>query len=344
MMNRKLLVGLVVALAVLAGLSWFTKRERYSTTEGGGFEELLEKPVDAGQVATIRAWLGSAPDSTVELTRAGDGWVVSSAYGWPAKPDLVTRLLEDLSGLKGERRSSSADVLADYQIDDGNGVHVVGLGTGGTELFHIVVGKTASRGGSFVRKNGSDDVLLTGASLRSSFGVWGDEPKPPEAKRWLELRVHQAERQEIDRITLHGGDGTIELVKEFAAAAPDTAAEGDSAAPAVDRTQWTWKDGSGNEVDKGKADGILGTICNLYASDAVSPADPDDVYGLAQPKRSVEVSFHDGRTETLYFGNNGPEDKKTYAKVGEDGLPALIYKATVDRLFPERSTLKPAAK
>ena len=100
-------------------------------------------------------------------------------------------LLDDLSGLKGEKRSSSAEVLADYQIDEENGVHVVGAGTGGSELFHLVVGKTATRGGSFVRRHDSNDVFLAGASLRSSFGVWGDEPKPPEPKRWLELRVHR---------------------------------------------------------------------------------------------------------------------------------------------------------
>lgn len=342
MMSRKSLTLLAIALVVLGVLSWVTTKRRYATVEGGGFEQLMDKPIDGAAVHTIRAWLGSEPDSTVELDRAGDGWIVASSYGWPAKADLVNTLLDDLSNLKGELRSSSADVLADYQIDDDNGVHVIGQGTGGTELFHLVVGKTALRGGSFVRREGSNDVFLSGASLRSSFGVWGDEPKPPQPKRWLELRVHKAERQDIDRIVLHDGGEDIALEKGFETAPP---AEDDSSGVSMpDRSQWTWKADKQGEFDKSKADGILGTLCNLYASDVVPPSEEDDPFGLKNPKRSLDITFQDGHTVHIAFGNNAEEDKKTYVVVGEDGLPALIYKSTVDRLFPSRSELKPQEK
>jgi len=342
MMNRKSLTLLAVALVVLGVLSWATTQRRYATVEGGGFEQLMDKPIDGAQVQTIRAWLGSEPDSTVELQRRGDGWILTTSYDWPAKPDLVKTLLDELSGLKGELRSSSADVLADYQIDDDNGVHVIGLGAGGTELFHLVVGKSALRGGSFVRREGSNDVFLAGASLRSSFGVWGDEPKPPQAKRWLELRVHKAERQDIDRIVLHEDGTDITLEKEFSEAAP--AADDSSGVTMPDRSQWTWKSDQQGDIDKSKADGILGTLCNLYASDVVPPGEGEDPFGLENAKRSLDITFQDGHSVHIAFGNDAEDGKKTYVRVGDDGLPALIYTSTVDRLFPPRSELKPQAK
>lgn len=338
MMTRKMLGVLGGVLVVLALTSWATQRQRYGATKGSGFENLLDKPIDAASVQTIRAWVGSMPDSTVELARSGDGWVVASRWGWKAKKETVDRLIEDLGKLRGELRSSSADVLGDYQIDDEKGMHLVGLGTGGTEVFHVIVGETALRGGSFVRRVGSNDVFLCEASLRSSFGLWGEEVKPPDAKRWIELRVNQTERLDVDKIVLLDGKSEIVLEKVFQPGPPDTS-QGAAAGPALDRANWTWKPDKSGEIDKGKADGILGTLCNLYATDIVDPKDAAQ-FGLADAKRVAEIVLRDGTKVAMRFGNVDAADKKVYAQVGE-GLPAKIYESTVDRVFPKRSELKP---
>lgn len=335
-MKPRTLTGLTVALVALVAISWVTAKRRYSAVEGGGFQGLLEEPVDPASIQSIRAWLGSSPDSTVELARDGEGWVVASSWNWPAKAALADRLLSDLEALKGEKRSSSADVLADYEIDEELGVHVVAHATGGTELFHLVVGKTATRGGAFARRHDSNEVFLVRTSLRSSFGVWGDPPKAPDPKRWFELRTHRAERNDVDKITLRTGDAEIVLEKSF-----DAPAEDDSSAT-VDRSQWSWKaDGTG-EFDKAKGDGVLSTLCNLYASDVVDPSDPDGVYGLGEGARTAEITFSDGHTVAITFGaESAEEDNKSFFRVG-DGMPALIYTSTANRIFPSREDLKPA--
>jgi len=340
MMSRRTLGVLAGALVVLAAVSWLTSRQRYGAAEGGGFEDVIAGDVDPGAVQTVRAWVGAFPDSAVELARRGDAWVVPSSGGWAAKKDLVDKLLEDVKGLRGELRSSSADVLADYRIDDENGMHLVGLGSGGGELFHVIVGKTALRGGGFVRRQGSDDVFLTPASLRSSFGLWGDEPKAPDAKRWLELRVTQLDRQDVDRIVLRDGPSEIVLEKTFPSTVPDTTAAGPSL-EVPDRTDWTWKPDASGEFDKRKADTVLGTLCNLYASDVV-PAEGAEGYGLGEGARVAEVFLADGTKVTARFGNALEEEKKTYLRV-DDGLPGKIYQSTADRIFPKRSELKPDA-
>ena len=97
MISRKTLGILAGILVVLGLLSTLTGRSRYSTAEGGGFVPILEN-IDPASVQTITAWLGSKPDESVELSRAGDGWSVTSRWGWTAKEDLVQRLVHGVTG------------------------------------------------------------------------------------------------------------------------------------------------------------------------------------------------------------------------------------------------------
>ena len=344
MMKSKTLGVLVAVLIVLGVLSYVTKQSRYSPVEGGGFTEILPEGLDPGGVQTLKGWLGSAPDDPVILERSGDGWVVASQWGWTAKEASVTRMLEDLAGLKGEKRSSSEDVLEDFLIDEDNGLHIVGLGAGGTELFHLVVGKVAAGRGAFVRTEGSNDVYLTSANLRSSYGLWGDSPAPPEGKHWVEMRVLQADRNEVDRITIREGSRELVLEKAFEEPEVPEPAEGEEAAaapPGADRATYAWAASDGQPVDKNKADGILGTLCSLYANEIVDPEGSAD-YGLDDSARTATLTFADGETKTVYFGATDEEDKNVYLRVGESGNPARIYKSSVDRIFQDRDDLKPA--
>jgi hypothetical protein len=352
MMKPKVLAVLGGVLVVLALVSWATSRSKYSTAEGGGFEPILDTALDTGAVQSVKAWLGSSPDSSVELARADDGWEVASRWGWPAKPEQVVKLFDDLVGLKGEKRASSDAVLGDFRIDDAGALHVAGYGSGGTELFHVLVGKGALRGGEFVRKAGSNDVYLTPARLASSFGIWGDEPKPPDQKRWINLQVHKAERNDVDRIALRQGSGEIVFEKEFAeveaapaaadtsVAAADTAAAAAPAGPRIDRTKWTWKPDRHGPFDQSTVDGILNTLCSIYATDVVDPAGLAD-YGLGEEARVVELTFQDGTTKSIRFGSVSKTDEsRVYFQVG-DGDPAEIHKNTADRIFQDRKEFSP---
>jgi len=355
MMNRRFLMILAGALVLLIGLSLLTSKARYSTTRGGGFESVLESKPDTGKIQSIKAWIGEKPDSSVVLERAGDGWTIPSRYGWKAKNDLVQQLLDELADMKGEIRSSKAEVLPDYQIDDQNGLHVVAASTGGAELFHIVAGKSAAQGGSFVRREGSNNVFMTHSSLRSTFGVWGDTPRPPDAKRWINLEVLKAERNDVDRIALHSKGEEIVLQKEFASPAPkppapdqapaatDSAAAAAAAAPpSIDRSNWTWKKDARGEIDKGKADSVLGTLCSLYAAEVVDPAKTDE-YGFGPEAKVAELTFADGHTTRIEFGKEIEDGKKVIFRV-DGGMPAQIYKSSVDRVFQSRKELSPQKK
>ncbi len=352
MITRRTLVILGGALVVLAGISWLTSKKRYSTVEGGGFASVLSAKVDSTQVQSIKAWLGGKPDSAVVLERAGDGWQVASRWGWTAKTDLVKQLLRDLSDLTGEVRSSDPKVLADYEIDDEKGLHVVAAGSGGSEIFHLVGGKTAAAGGAFVRREGSNAVFVTRSSLRSSFGVWGEPPRVPDPKRWLDLEIQRVERNDVDRVILTAGGVSTVFEKEFAMTVPPPVepAAGDTAnapspepaVPAIDRTNWTWKKDARGELDKNKVDGILGTLCSLYAAEISDPASLDQ-YGFGEGAKVAELVLQDGTTKRVEFGSDTADEKRVYFRAA-GGLPAEIYKSTVDRIFLARKELTPEKK
>jgi hypothetical protein len=335
---RGMLIALAVVLVALIALNQLTSRQRLSTVEGGGFAEVLPAGFDPEAVHSITAYLGSAPDSTVALEREGDGWIVTTAYGWPARDNLVDRLFTDLGELRAELRSSDEDVLGDYEIGDDEGLHVVGRGSGGSEIFHLVAGKNAERGGSFIRREGSSRVAYTKKTLRSHFGIWSD-PAPPEARRWLDLQLHRVDRTNVDEIRLRDGGEEIVLTKVFETPEP---AEGDTSGvmPEPDRNTWTWAPDGGGEIQKSKADAILGLLSSLNATRVVDP-DSLDAYGLVDATRVAEIVMHDAATTRIAFGHVLPADSTAvYVRVDE-GKPAAIAKNTVDRIFVAREDLSP---
>ncbi|HET9886888.1 MAG TPA: DUF4340 domain-containing protein, partial [bacterium] len=241
-----------------------------------------------------------------------------------------------------------------YQIDEKSGLHVVAASTGGAELFHLVAGKSAPQGGSFVRREGSNNVFMTRSSLRNSFGVWGDTPRPPDAKRWINLEVLKSERNDVDKIVLHGKEEVV-LQKEFAppvpappppdqvpAATDSAATAAQAAAPSIDRSNWTWKKDAKGEIDKGKADSVLGTLCSLYAAEVADPAKVEE-YGFGPQAKVAEITFADGHTTRVEFGKEIEDGKKVYFRV-DGGMPAEIYKSSVDRIFQTRKELSPQKK
>jgi len=332
---KRTLIILAAIFVVLLVLSQVTSRRRLATTEGGGFVEIIPATIDAGEIESLRGWLGSAPDTLVEIKRSGDGWIVASLYGWPAQENRVTQLLEDAVGLSGEIRSSNEDVLKDYEIDDENGFHLVSRRTGGSELFHVILGKSSPRGGSFVRTAGSNDVYAVSESFRSSFGLFGDVPSPPESNRWANREVLNVDRNDVDKVVLTMPDETVVLEKLF------ETPEEEGASP--DRASWTWLADETGEIDKTKADRVLNSFCRLHAAEVLDPAGIDTL-GLGDDAAHIgELTLSDGSVERLIFGGTNEATKKVYfAKDG--GMPATIHQTTVDRMFVARSELSPDVK
>jgi hypothetical protein len=341
---QKRLGLMAIVLVALIGLAKVTGDKRLETSKGGGFATLIDPSIDLGTVDVLRGWMGSKPDSAVELKRSGEKWLVGTAWDWPAKETQVKGLLDELAGLNGEQRPSNDEVLADFQLDDEKGFHLVGAKSGGSEVFHLVVGKNA-RGGDFVRKSGSKDVYLTTKAIRSKFGLWGDDPKPPQGRRWVELNLFKVERGDIDKVVLRGETGELTLERVFAPmpppAAPDSSIDM-GGTPPVDRANYTYRADAKGEIDKAKGDQVVGAVASLYAAEILDPSRSAADLGLAPPKRVAEVTMKDGTTTRILFGNPATDENRFYFQL-EGGKPAEINKAAVERIFPDRKSLSPGA-
>lgn len=340
MNNLKTLIGVLAVLFVVMFLAQMLTDRRGPTVEQGGFETLVDASVEADAIDVVRGWLAASPDTTIELRRTPDGWVAASAHDWPVREDRVTTLLGMLEGLSGEKRSSSADVLADYQLDDETGFHLVAGSDGGTELLHLVVGKNA-RGGDFVRRDGSNDVYLTAAGIRSSFGLWGETPTISQ-RQWIDTEVLKVDAKEIDAVTIDGDGVELALTRQFEELPPSSADDEEGAdlggEPGLDRNAYTYAPDGAGEIDKAKADRLVRSAASLYAYDVADP-DSIDAYGLGGDAALVTIRMSDGTEHHLRFGEITADDRRYF--MIEGGKPALIHKGTPERLFVERSTLSP---
>jgi hypothetical protein len=326
-------------LVVLVLVSQFTSQKRNATTVGGGFVDVLES-FDRGNVTTVKAWLGAKADSSITLERTGDGWTVASAWGWPAKETQMSALFDALDKRKGEKRSSTEDVLADYALDDESGLHLVGSNGANAELFHLIVGKNVRGSNNFVRHAGSPDAYVSNVNLRGTFGLWGEEPKVPAQTSWVDMTLVKVEPGDVDRIAIESDDSSFVLEKVFAMVEPDSAAAAAGAVPTPDRNSYEWKPDGMGDIAKSKADRILNAFRTFNAADV---ADPDSLvaYGLDAPGKKATITLQNGTESVLHFGRvSSTDENRVYVQVN-GGRPAQMWKGTLDRIFVERSSLAP---
>ena len=302
MLKTKNLVILAVIVVILAGISFIQKSGHEKTTSAAATAVVAEGEFSRDNLKRITIGYGDQPEVVV-LAAQPDGWVVESAWDAPADEQKIDNLLRNLSDLRGEFRSDKADVLADYGLDDASSIKIRGADTAGTEVLAIDVGKKAEGGqGNFICRPGSSDVYLSSKGVLTQLGIYG-EVAAPKQTHFVALQAVKEDRQDIERIVLHDGDQTLDLVKKFSVIEPapdDTTGAG----PTVDRATWEWRLAGHDDVAlaKSKVDGVLGALVSLRAADVDDPGVDAAVYGLDAPTRTATLLREDGSQCVLRFG------------------------------------------
>ena len=178
-----------------------------------------------------------------------------------------------------------------------------GTDTAGTELLAVDVGKQAEGGqGNFIRRPGSSEVYLSAKGVLNQLGIYG-EVTAPKQTHFVALQAVKEDRQDIDRIVLHDGDQTLDLIKEFSVIepAPDDTT---GTEPTIDRGTWEWRLSGRDDVvlAKSKVDGVLGALVSLRATDVDDPGAEAAAYGLDEPTRTATLVREDGSQCVLRFG------------------------------------------
>ncbi len=343
--NRNLLLlGGVLAVLILVSILQQVSHRRAVSRPAQS--QLLPAPFAKEELTRIV--LGQGRDSTaVVLERLPDKWVVRTAYGHPASQQKVDDLVKGLSELRGEFRSKSADVLADYSLDDEHAVSVVLFGKDFRPVLRLLIGrKPAGAVGDFVRRPGDNAVYLTGASLLTGMGLWSG-PARPQSRHFLELQAYEAARDDVDAIILDDGGRITELVKEIQApASPPAAATGEPAAAAApDRSVYEWRMArpKAKPALKTKADAVLNSVALVRAADVADPAGSLEEYGLWKAARKATLRFSSGKEFTLYFGATRPAQGDApggvYMRTDTDNTIWIVRDSLVGTIFPKTEEL-----
>lgn len=103
-----------------------------------------------------------------------NNWNIEGMPQKKVKEGAVKGLFKELNNLKGEVRSQTKDIFADFGIEDKDALHLV-LFTDNQEFRHLVISYLKPEWGrNFVRLYGSQEVILVEKDILSSLGLWAD--------------------------------------------------------------------------------------------------------------------------------------------------------------------------
>ncbi len=291
-MNLKNLSLAVVILAVLAGVAAFLNRPAPppETDPRVGQPLLATETANAAQSLTLTQ--GTA---TVTVTRDGesDTWRVSNYHNLPASLSKLRSFVKGLTDAKINRVvTRSADRAARLDLDTAS----VSLTTADGETWSVDLGKTAERGGRYLRFDEAADA----PAYLAEFSAYLDTT----AKNWAESKLVAAERDQIASITLTfaaDDEAPLTLTRE---------------SPTAD---WTASDlPEGKQVKSGAISTLLSTATNLRFTD-VSEPDHTDAVDAAAHSRTLTFKTFGGEEFTVTLGRR-PE--KTIVKQPEPANPA----------------------
>lgn len=291
-----ILLGVLAAQIALAALTWST---------GGGLggrpdpEPLLgfEKGAVTALEITERP---TAPDDeaeTIRLEKSGDGWVVASAGGFPAKADKVDELVEKLVGIEIRRpvatRKASHNSLRVGEDVWGKKVKI----TAGGETKELVVG---SGPGStiHVRFAGADEVHRARGVTEYSISA--------RVGSYVETQYVNVETDKLNEIQVTNAHGTLTFRKE-----------GD---------QWALAElPAGRELDQSKVKSFASSVARLSLKEPVGKEVKPE-YGLDGGTKVVLVATVDDKPKTVTYtvGAEVADANAHYVKADDQDFVVLV--------------------
>jgi hypothetical protein len=322
--NFLILIAVLVALVLIYVIQQFaTGRKTLSETE-----LTIYPGLDSAAVKYVKVFKRDYPDSGVVFARQDTGWIVSSHFDAPAKNSEVWKLISDIKALTGEVRSSSPELLADYDLTDSLALNIILLGSDSSPMAHMMVGKGLTGAGrsSFIRKNGDNTVYKANENFLSRFSMWDSKPytKIP-LNRVMDLKMANIAVDSMKSLQLvaKGKNYLFERQQQSA---------GDSTTP----PQYAWQQkepAKGKSLEDRDIAGIASRLCSLSGSDLLRSDNPA-AFGLDKPQYQANIIFNGGSKTSFVFGAMADTISKMHYTV-VDSKP-FIYKvndAVVQGLF-----------
>ena len=324
-MNRKIIYVLIGIFAVLLLVSYIQRSFERATGKPETLNQ-LSLSFEPEKVTKIDVFKQDYPDSGLHFLKRDTVWVVTNEYSAPAKGSDVRKLIDDLHAISGTVRGESADLFSNFDITDEKALQIEFHDSDNNKVLHIYVGKGGGTGReSFVRLAGSPITYLADENFISRFAAWN---APPEKKlptdRWLELKLCEFDKNNIESIKINKGKTIFEFVNQ------ETPSEDTLSPP-----QKVWKQISpekGTRLDENKIKSLSAGIAGLRGKGVVDPANGEK-FGLDKPKSIVWIGDNSGKGIEIDVGDPVNKDEDRYVVIKGRGTVYNIDKGTFERIF-----------
>jgi len=249
------------------------------------------------------------------LARSGDGWVVETASGYPARPEAATKLVERILGLKSvavvatQKRSH-----ATLEVSEGKALRDVRLvAKDGRELVRVLFGK-ASGGGAFMRRAGADDVHRSDGSVTWEIST--------AVSTFIDTQLTSFDKAQVRSFSI-----------ERKGATPTALERGTD-------DGWKVAGDAGFAAAKEKVDQVLEAAAHAWF---VKPAAPKAApeHGVDPAECTFRAKLADGAEVTLALGKPVPGTTNVYARKGGSEFVVEIAESTLGAIEKEAEFFRP---
>jgi len=208
---KKSPITLILAAVVAIG-AFYVSQQKTPTTE---IAQTLLFPAFLDEVNATETLRVEAPAGVINISRAGEQWVVQEFGGYPARPELVRQTLLQLGNLRVlEAKTGKAENYPALEVEDRSAPNaksraVRALDKDGKPLLDLLVGKARparamNPPGHFVRRAGEANAYL----------VEGELTLGASAQDWIETQVVDLPVDRVRQVTISPKDGTPIVVNK----------------------------------------------------------------------------------------------------------------------------------
>ena len=240
-----------------------------------------------------------SPTKEVILERHDSGWKIANTDDFFADPQLVDTALETIAQFKRDNIASrNPEKKEIFEVVPGKGLEVIVYTSDQKPLAHFILGKAAPDFfSSYVRKEGSDEVLQVSAS-RTTF--------EKDIKSWRDKTILAFPAELATQLTLTRPDESVTLEKDESG---------------------SWKIMKPEQVKAQQevVEKIITTLSSLKALDFAEDYD-ETKYQLDDPLLTITLILKDQVEKRLLIGKLDEEKSQYYAKNQADKTIFLIGK------------------
>lgn len=350
----------MLALFIVLGIAVLVVEKPFSEPVKEPIPELGPMFPDFNRDEMVRMQFGSFGGVTVLEKRDGVWVVEDDGKIYPTDMDAVNKVFETIEGLVAKQliatspaKHISFQVNAPQETEttdaEGNtqpfrmgtlGTEVILQTDSGEEAVHLFIGKNGAADfmTTYVRRDGSDSVLLVDGYLKAIFGKSG-------AAGWKDLLICKVEPDEISRIILKSGKDRIEIEavgQTQVSESKSTDEEPDEHPVSEPESQWRMTHPKVMDIAQTEIERLLEIFKNLRATDFATEQESPDNYQFDTPTAEVTLMFSDGSGLTLTVGAESPDRPNNhYLKKSDSDSVYLIPKYRAEQLKRKPSDFEP---